>query len=79
MDSNLEQSVSTSALNVTVSNTDIGRLRYCCKVSITDLGKSVSNHSVTSITVLGESACVYFSLTMYHEGRTMTVDFLQSA
>ena len=56
VDSNLEQPVSTSALNVAVSNADIGTLRYCCQVSITDLGIDVSDNSVTSITVVGESA-----------------------
>ena len=58
VDSNLEQPVSTSALNVAVSNADIGTLRYCCQVSITDLGIGVSDNSVTSITVVGESACM---------------------
>ena len=62
MDSNLEQPVSTSALNVTFSNADIGTLRYCCQVRITDLGgMDVMDNAVTSITVVGESACVYFS------------------
>ena len=61
VDSDLEQPVSTSALNVTVSNADIGTLRYCCNVSITNLGMDVSSNSVTSITVVGESGCVYFS------------------
>ena len=59
VDSNLEQPVSTSALNVTVSDVDIGTLRYCCQVSISDLGIDVSDNSVTSITVVGESACVH--------------------
>ena len=63
MGSNLEQPVSTSALNVTVSNADIGTLRYCCQVSITDLGGiDVSGNSMTSITVVGESACVHYFL-----------------
>ena len=60
VDSNLEQPVSTSTLNVTVSNADIGTLRYCCQVSITDLGMAVSGNNVTSITVVGESACVHY-------------------
>ena len=59
MDSNLEQPVSTSALNVTVSDADIGTLRYCCQASITDVGDDVSGNSMTSITVVGESACVH--------------------
>ena len=59
VDSNLEQPVSTSVLNVTVSDADIGILRYCCQVSITDLsGMDVSDNSVTSITVVGESVCM---------------------
>ena len=61
VDSNLEQPVSTSALNVTFSNADNGTLRYCCQVRITDLGgMDVMDNTVTSITVVGESACVYF-------------------
>ena len=60
MDSNVEQPVSTSALNVTVSDADIGTLRYCCQVSITDQGTDVSGNSVTSITVVGESARVHY-------------------
>ena len=59
VDSNLEQPVSTSVLTVTVSNADIGTLRYCCQVSITDGGDDVSDNSVTSITVVGESVCVH--------------------
>ena len=63
MDSNLEQPVSTSALSATVSNADIGTLRYSCQVSITDVGDmDVSDNSVTSITVVGESACVHYFL-----------------
>ena len=62
VDSNLEQPVSTSALNVTVGNADIGTLRYCCQVSITDMGVAVSDNSVTSVTVVGESACVCYYL-----------------
>ena len=59
VDSNLEQPVSTSTLNVTVSNADIGTLRYCCQVSITDLDDmDVSDNRVTSITVVGESGCL---------------------
>ena len=62
VDSNIEQPVSTSTLNVTVSNADIETLRYCCQVSIIDLGIDVSDNSVTSITVVGESAYVYLSI-----------------
>ena len=60
VDSNVEQPVSTSALNVTVSNADIGTLHYCCQVSITDMGMAVSDNSVTSITVVGEYVCVCY-------------------
>ena len=63
MDSNLEQPVSTSVLTVTVSDADIGTVRYCCQVSITDQGMDVSDNSVTSTTVVGESACVYLSIS----------------
>ena len=59
MDSNLEQPVSTSVLTVTVSNADIGTLRYCCQASITDMGMAVSGNSMTSITAVGESVCVH--------------------
>ena len=62
MDSNLGQAVSTSVLTVTVSDADIGTLRYCCQVSITDLGMDVSGNDVTSITVVGKSACLYIFL-----------------
>ena len=64
MDSNLELPVSTSVLNVTVSNADVGILRYCCQVSITDLGVAVSGDSVTSIAVVGESAQVHYFLAI---------------
>ena len=59
VDSNLEQPVSTSVLNVTVSNADIGTLRYCCQASIPDMGMAVSGNSATSITAVGESVCVH--------------------
>ena len=59
VDSNLEQPVSTSTLNATVSDANIGTLRYCCQVSISDVGDDVSGNSVTSIIVVGEPACVH--------------------
>ena len=52
VDSNLEQPVSTSALKVTVTETDIGVLRFCCQASIA--GASGTSNSVLSIDVVGE-------------------------
>ena len=57
MDSDLEQPVSTSVLNVTVTEADIGTLRFCCQANISN--PAVSGNDVTFITVVGESACVY--------------------
>ena len=58
MDSNLEQPVSTSVLNVTVSETDIGVLRFCCQASIA--GASGTSNSVLSIDVVGEFVFILF-------------------
>ena len=56
IDSNLEQPVSTSVLTVTVNETDIGILHFCCQASIARL--DVSGKSATLINVVGEFACV---------------------
>ena len=56
MDSNLEQPVSTSVLNVTVSETDIGVLRFCCQASIA--GVSGTSNNVLSIDVVGKFVLV---------------------
>ena len=63
MDSNLEQPVSTSVLKVTVSETDIGVLRFCCQASIA--GASGTSNSVLSIDVVGEFvlSCLVLFLT----------------
>ena len=58
VDSNLEQPVSTSVLYVTVSDADIGTLRYCCQASIA--GVSGTSNSVLSIDVVGEFVLVLF-------------------
>ena len=58
VDSNLEQQVSTSTLNVAVSDVDIGTLRYCCQASIA--GASGTSNSVLSIDVVGEFVLVLF-------------------
>ena len=57
VDSNLEQPVSTSVLNVTVSETDIGVLRFCCQASIA--GVSGTSNSLLSIDVVGEFVLFY--------------------
>ena len=61
VDSNLEQPVSTSTLNATVSETDIGVLRFCCQASIA--GASGTSNSVLSIDVVGEF--VLFCLDLF--------------
>ena len=55
VNSNLEQPVSTSVL--TVTETAIGTLRFCCQASVA--GVSGTPNNVLSIDVVGESACVY--------------------
>ena len=55
--SNLEQPVCTSIL--TVNETDIGTLCFCCQASITSPDVSGTPNKVLSITVVGESACVH--------------------
>ena len=55
VNSNLEQPVSTSVL--TVTETAIGTLRFCCQASVE--GANGSPNDVLSIDVVGESACVY--------------------
>ena len=60
-DSNLEQPVSTSVLKVTVNETDIGVLRFCCQASVA--GASGTSNSVLSIDVVGEF--VLFCLVLF--------------
>ena len=57
---NLEQPVSTSALKVSVNETDIGVLRFCCQASIP--GVSGTSNSVLSIDVVGEIVLFVTSL-----------------
>ena len=57
MDSNLEQPVSTSIL--TVTETAIGMLHFCCQSSVA--GASGSPNNVLSIDVVGESVYVYLT------------------
>ena len=57
IDSNLNQPVSTSILNVT--ETVIGTLYFFCEAIITDLGVGGTPNDVRSIQVIGESACMY--------------------
>ena len=59
IDSNLEQPVSTSVLNATVSETDIGVLRFCCQASIA--GASGTSNKVLSIDVVGKFVLVLVS------------------
>ena len=61
VDSNLEQPVSTSVLKVTVNETDIGVLRFCCQASVA--GASGTSNSVLSIDVVGE--LVLFCLVLF--------------
>ena len=61
VDSNLEQPVSMSVLKVTVNETDIGVLRFCCQASIA--GVSGTSNSVLSIDVVGEF--VLFCLVLF--------------
>ena len=61
VDSNLEQPVSMSALKVTVSETDIGALQFCCQVSIA--GASGTSNNVLSIDVVGEFVLFLTSLS----------------
>ena len=61
VDSNLEHPVSTSVLKVTVSETDIGVLRFCCQASVA--GASGTSNIVLSIDVVGEF--VLFCLVLF--------------
>ena len=61
VDSNLEQPVSTSALKVTVNETDIGVLCFCCQAGIA--GASGTSNSLLSIDVVGEFVLFLTSLS----------------
>ena len=61
VDSNLEHPVSTSVLKVTVSETDIGGLRFCCQASIA--GANRTSTSVLFIDVVGEFVLFLTSLS----------------